>query len=481
MTNDIIILIPGVGGSRLERNGEAIYDLSFRALPKLIWNWVGGDIAFHGGSGKPDDGVVATDLFNNQLIPGYFGIDDYDGLIATLKSVVRDPARQFFKFPYDWRASNRWAAEALDTFARPRLHDWRNGHGGRDARLWLVCHSMGGVVARYFLEHLGGAEITRRLITIATPHRGAPKALDALVNGMGVGPLDFSTVIRSFASTYELLPQAPVVRVATASGEALARVADFYGMGALLPVSGNPEQVVGPTGLQPLPNIDPERLRDALEFQKAIREPVIRRMQSGQPSPYEITCLFNRRQRTRQSAHWDGRKLIGSDDPPKRIAEGENPLFHQGDGTVPGPSAVPIEWNHTGAAIALDEKHVAMPSARTLTDLLQNLANPLDTREYMSSGLSDGSLGLTVPSLVTAGDPFEIELDAIRAARLTVTVAAAQSIGTPASQEIVIVKDNDSARLELVLNKPGVYRVSARSVDPLRPAVSDWIVVPESP
>jgi hypothetical protein len=41
----------------------------------------------------------------------------------------------------------------------------------------------------------------------------------------------------------------------------------------------------------------------------------------------------------------------------------------------------------------LDEKHVAMPSARTLTDLLHNLANPLDTRAHMSSEPSDGSLG----------------------------------------------------------------------------------------
>ena len=129
--------------------------------------------------------MVATDIFNNQLIPGFFGVDDYDGLCATLRSTVKNPAQQFLKFPYDWRASNRWAAEALDAFIRPKLHDWRKGDGGADAKLWLVCHSMGGLVARYFLEHLGGAAITRRLITLGTPHRGSPKALGALVNGIG--------------------------------------------------------------------------------------------------------------------------------------------------------------------------------------------------------------------------------------------------------------------------------------------------------
>jgi hypothetical protein len=482
MTNDLIILIPGIGGSRLERDGKPIYDLSFGALPRLIWNWVGGDIAFQGGSGKPDDGVIATDLFNNQLIPGWFGVDDYDGLVGTLKSVVADPARQFFKFPYDWRASNRWAAEALDSFARPLLHDWQKGHGGADAKLWLVCHSMGGLVARYFLEHLGGASVTRRLITIGTPHRGAPKALGALVNGVGWGPLNFSQVIRSFASTYELLPQAPVVQLDTPTGIALARVADFFDMGGLLPQPPGANPGVVPVGLAPLPHVDPQRLRDALAFHSAIRTPVIQRMRNGEATPYEITCLFNRRQRTPQSARWHAGALTILNETPHPVPAGQNPVFHRGDGTVPGPSAVPIEWVQTTQAIALDEVHVAMPSSRTLTDLLQNLGNPLDTRAYASSGeASSASLGLAVPPLLMAGEEFEIELDAIDAARITVKVAAVQSPARADFEEIATVKAGGSTRLALKLKTPGTYRITARSADPLRPVATDWVVVAELP
>ncbi len=477
MTNDIIVLIPGIGGSRLERDGKPVYDLSWQALPRLIWNWVGSGLAFHGGNNKPDDGVVATDLFNNQLIPGWFGVDDYDRLIATLQSVVRDPVRQVVKFPYDWRASNRWAAHALDAKVRPLLHDWRNGPGGADAKLWLVCHSMGGLVARYFLEHLGGAEITRRLVTIGTPHRGAPKALDALVNGMGVGPLDFSTVIRSFMSTYELLPQAPVVTVATDSGERLARVADFFGMGDLLPLPPTARQESRLSDLAPLAHIDPNRLRDALGFHRAIREPVIRRMRQGEPTPYTITCLFNRRQRTPQSAKWLAGDLQLSDDSPFPTPAGQSKMFHRGDGTVPGPSAVPIEWAESTDAIALDEKHVSMPSARSLTDVLQNLASPLDTRSYMSSDPSDGSLGLATPALVMAGEPFAVELDAVRAARLTVTAKAVQSPEVAAHEAVVSLNDGATECLWLTLSQPGTYRVSARSADPLRPVASGWVVV----
>jgi pimeloyl-ACP methyl ester carboxylesterase len=477
MTNDIVVFIPGIGGSRLERDGKPIYDLSLKALHRSIWNWVGGDIAFHGGSSKPDDGVVATDLYNNQLIPGWFGVDDYDGLVTTLKSVVRDPARQFVKFPYDWRASNRWAALELDAKVRPLLHDWRKGAGGANAKLWLVCHSMGGLVARYFLEHLGGADITRRLITIGTPHRGAPKALGALVNGIGLGPLDFSSVIRSFASTYELLPQAPVVKVATDAGECLARVADFFGMGDLLPVPPTTTASTPPSDLSPLPHIDPDRLRDALDFHRAIREPVIRRMQEGEPTPYTVTCLFNRRQRTTQSASWLAGQLLVSDDSPFPTLAGQNKLFHRGDGTVPGPSAVPIEWAQSTDAIALDEKHASMPSARSLTDVLQNLASPLDTRAYMSSDPSDGSLGLAAPALVMAGDAFEIELDVVRAARLTVTVMAVHAPELTAFECVFSLNDGATERIEVSLAAPGTYSVTARSADPLRPVVSDWVVV----
>ena len=476
MTNDIIVLIPGIGGSRLERGGKAIYDLSLGALPSLIWNWVGGDLAYTGGSGKPDDGVLATDLFNNQLIPGFFGVNDYDGLSKTLSSVVRSPEQQFFKFPYDWRASNCWAAEQLNAFIRPKLHDWRNGAGGKNAKLWLVCHSMGGLVARYFLEHLDGAAISSHLITLGTPHRGAPKALNALVNGMGLGPLDFSKVIRSFASTYELLPQYPVVHIGDGSDAPLARVADFFGLGAVLPVpNASGAQTPSPDCLIPLQNIDPVRLSDALAFHAAIRKPVVQRMENGEDTPYKITCFFNRRQTTQQSAYLSSAGLKMSDDSPTSMASDPDIAYHRGDGTVPGPSAVPIEWLDTANAIAVDRKHVAMPSAAVVTDIIHNYASPLDAKAYMSSASIDGTIGLTVPPLVLVGEPFEIVVDVIKAAQLTICLEPLESGGAVHSQS-VHVAEWSTARVAFRLSMQGTYLVRAKSKDPVRPEVSDWVV-----
>jgi triacylglycerol esterase/lipase EstA (alpha/beta hydrolase family) len=36
----------------------------------------------------------------------------------------------------------------------------------------IVAHSLGGVVARYYLEHMGGARKVGKLVTIASPHKG---------------------------------------------------------------------------------------------------------------------------------------------------------------------------------------------------------------------------------------------------------------------------------------------------------------------
>ncbi|MGH3906077.1 MAG: esterase/lipase family protein [Pseudonocardiaceae bacterium] len=40
----------------------------------------------------------------------------------------------------------------------------------------LVGHSLGGLVARYAVQHLGLDRITRTVVTVATPHRGSPLA-----------------------------------------------------------------------------------------------------------------------------------------------------------------------------------------------------------------------------------------------------------------------------------------------------------------
>jgi len=55
------------------------------------------------------------------------------------------------------------------------LRDYLRRHV-RGGRIDLVCHSLGGLVARVYLQQLGGARRVDRCITIGTPHRGTYNA-----------------------------------------------------------------------------------------------------------------------------------------------------------------------------------------------------------------------------------------------------------------------------------------------------------------
>lgn len=46
----------------------------------------------------------------------------------------------------------------------------------KGGRIDMVTHSMGGLVSRFYLQHLGGARRVDRLITLGTPHHGTHAA-----------------------------------------------------------------------------------------------------------------------------------------------------------------------------------------------------------------------------------------------------------------------------------------------------------------
>jgi len=55
------------------------------------------------------------------------------------------------------------------------LKDYLRRHV-RGGRIHLVCHSLGGMVARLYLQELGGARRVDQCITLGTPHRGTYSA-----------------------------------------------------------------------------------------------------------------------------------------------------------------------------------------------------------------------------------------------------------------------------------------------------------------
>src|SRR5262249_30480830 len=79
--------------------------------------------------------------------------------------------------PYDWRKDNFEAAGRL----ADKLDEIVTIHGN-NSEISLVAHSMGGLVARAYLEsgsfdNRPGHPAVKLLLTLGTPHRGAPMAL----------------------------------------------------------------------------------------------------------------------------------------------------------------------------------------------------------------------------------------------------------------------------------------------------------------
>ena len=122
-------------------------------------------------------GVTAPTMIPDlHLIPGPWKIDGYCQAVGlTAAAVRRHPGQELLHVSYDWRWDNRVAARRLKEQTNRWLGEWRREQP--DAKLILVGHSMGGLVARYFLECLEGWRDTRRVVTSGPPYRGCPVSL----------------------------------------------------------------------------------------------------------------------------------------------------------------------------------------------------------------------------------------------------------------------------------------------------------------
>jgi len=67
---------------------------------------------------------------------------------------------------------HHWMIEENAQLLKEAIDHIKERHGP----VHLVAHSMGGLIARYYLQEMQGAPNIRSLITLATPHQGTPVA-----------------------------------------------------------------------------------------------------------------------------------------------------------------------------------------------------------------------------------------------------------------------------------------------------------------
>lgn len=132
-----------------------------------------------------------------------------------------------FQYGYDWRRDIAEAAAELADQVDTAIEIARlNSEGPRpDLKVNIVAHSMGGMVARYYLmygrEQLpddgslppltwAGAKNVHRLIMVGTPNAGSALALTQLVNGFKAAPFlpRYSpALLGTMPAIYQLLPR----------------------------------------------------------------------------------------------------------------------------------------------------------------------------------------------------------------------------------------------------------------------------------
>jgi hypothetical protein len=210
MAMDILVFIPGTLGSEL-------WDGDDKVWPGSLLEGLGGF------SEKRFEQLLKPGLEPRDIVRSAGGIIGiYRSWIDAFQAISRDGSTIFREepvgglpktlhvFAYDWRVDLRNSAQRLAGFLDDIVKKTP------DVDIKLICHSMGGVLARYFLE---SGQYTNQaafpkislLATLGTPHNGAPVAFAGAV---GLHKASFLSVAQTrylandarYPSLYQLFP-----------------------------------------------------------------------------------------------------------------------------------------------------------------------------------------------------------------------------------------------------------------------------------
>ncbi|MFF1845679.1 esterase/lipase family protein [Streptomyces sp. NPDC058217] len=406
MNHDLVVFVPGILGTRLTRDGKDLWNQSKQALlslrsPRKV---VDGLLLPPGIRDQAPDGPYALEadrlLKGPEALPGFLSCIGYPDVRAALgwndgQVDQQLHPKQYLVFPYDWRLSNRLTAQRLKERLDSALDEWRSVAPGvypeahdDPPKVVLMCHSMGGLVARYYLECLGGREDARALVTLGTPFQGAAKAVRVLT-GHALEPRNLATraaqrvlsvnerlaaLARSFPSVAQLLPFYECVVKEDGRRKRLNRVA--------------------------VPDLPSELVREAFAFHDEINDAWDRYQVGLAAPPYRVHCFAGRAHPTVAGV------VVGVDGGltfPTRL---DNDRDWGGDGTVPGGSAF-ASWvlEREDDALWNGERHAGMAGAEALRNQLMAIRRSRPARQMLAG---DADFGLEAPEMAVEGEPFTV-------------------------------------------------------------------------
>jgi hypothetical protein len=355
------------------------------------------------------------------------GFEPYTDLVAALRQTSVHPSA-VAPFPYDWRLPVAHNAGLLAEAARRHLAAWqahpacmaarRASADQAPARLVIVAHSMGGLLARQLSLVPGWSCDVRATVTFGTPFSGAPKAALMLASGRGTAGLPQRRV-RELATTlpgvYDLLP---TYRCIDTGNDARALTAsDIIAMGA-----------------------DPE-LWDAAARAASARDQVL---------PTGHIRVVGTAQPTVQSVTIDAGDVTGHRYSCRSSAGGVMRDDRGGDGTVPRDSA----WVGDSTGQPLAQTHGAIARCAEALVVASDVLADRDTGPWQG----EARLGLDLADVVAAGEPVPVTVTgADHPAHVTCRVTDAgtgRQVAAPA-----LSRDGDGLRATIGGLPAGLFRV----------------------
>ena len=365
-----VVLIPGIMGSSL-RNAEG------SVWPPTVWEVIT-------GYGRISD-LLAPDLEVVGIIRKVGPTSVYSSLLDDIYRCGYAPGsseRLFIPFPYDWRQSNADSAGRLGEVLDNTFAD-----GVDDLEITLVAHSMGGLVSRYLLE--SGHFDTRpwfakiaRLVTLGTPHHGAPLAIKRLAGEegtLGISGQDVKLMGNDprYPSLFQLVGY---------SGNGLVANRGAYGE---IPRTVDPFE----DRIQQALGMNPHNVASARQFWETIHA-------GKRPAHVGYYCIASSSLNTIVRA-----ELRGQDSTPISIERKDG-----GDGTVPFASAVlaglPNGFSRKKHSAIFEDRDVRRQLYRILDAPATAVPQSADTSVAFAA---EDAIGLSVgKDSYSAGEPIEL-------------------------------------------------------------------------
>jgi pimeloyl-ACP methyl ester carboxylesterase len=249
------VIVPGILGSQLLRPDGT-----------EAWLNLGNALGYH-DIGLPlqlplaesrDDLRPGPLLGTDRILPRMFGFTEYADVVELLEDAgflrgrKQNGTPDYHIFSYDWRRDLVEAAKALHDM----LEALAEARGDSKARFNLIGHSMGGLVARYYLRYgtadptpdtpvtWAGARRIDNLVLVAVPNGGSVHSFEAVLNGNRVG-FSYTTlaapVVARMPAIYQLLPPEGTNPLVDGRGETVT--ADLHDPGTWERFGWGPYQV----------------------------------------------------------------------------------------------------------------------------------------------------------------------------------------------------------------------------------------------